>query len=261
MLILKLTVVPLALLAFGIVERLHGPRIAGWLAGFPIVAGPLLVFVTLDQGAAFGSAAALGAFFGLVPWLAFAMTYAWAARRWRWFWCALIGFAVWTLVAMLAVWVEDGPRWLETIPLIAFVIALFAQPRGEASDEEREHVWWGLPARMVAGAALTMVITQCASAMGTHWSGIFATFPVMGSIIAISSHVQYGRHAVQEAVAGMSMGLASVGAFCFAAYILLAMTGIWTAFALALAASSTAHALTWLLFKRKPGPEPETTIS
>ena len=52
--------------------------------------------------------------------------------------------------------------------------------------------------------------------MGTRWSGLFTTFPVMGSIIAISSHLQYGRHAVQEAVAGMSMGLASVGAFCFA---------------------------------------------
>jgi hypothetical protein len=251
-LILKLTIVPLALLAFGIVERLHGPRIAGWLAGFPVVAGPLLVFVTLDHGAAFGGATALGAFFGLVAWLAFAMTYAWAARTRRWVSCTLISFAVWTLVAVLAVWVEDGPRWLEVIPLVAFVIALFAQPRGEASDEEREHVWWGLPARMVAGAGLTVVITQFASAMGTHWSGIFATFPVMGSIIAISNHVQYGRHAVQEVVAGMSMGLASVGAFCFAAYVLLGVTGMWTAFALALAASSTAHALTWLLFKHKP---------
>ena len=29
------------------------------------------------------------------------------------------------------------------------------------------------------------------------------------------------------------------------------MTGVWTAFGLALAASSTAHALTYLLFKHK----------
>ena len=76
MLILKLTIVPLALLLFGIAERLHGPRIAGWLAGFPIVGGPLLVFVTLEQGNDFGSQAALGAYFGLVPWLAFTATYA-----------------------------------------------------------------------------------------------------------------------------------------------------------------------------------------
>ena len=72
--------------------------------------------------------------------------------------------------------------------------------------------------------------------MGSHWSGIFATFPVMGSIICISSHLQYGRHAVQEAVAGMSMGLASVGTFCFAVYLLLGMTGMWPAFGLSLVA-------------------------
>ena len=59
MLILKLTIVPLGLLMFGIVERLHGPRVAGWLAGFPIVGGPLLLFVTLDHGTAFGASAAL----------------------------------------------------------------------------------------------------------------------------------------------------------------------------------------------------------
>ncbi len=252
MLILKLTIVPLALLALGIIERLHGPRVAGWLSGFPVVAMPLLLFISLEHGAAFGSAAALGAWFGLVPWLAFTMTYAFCARRWNWAMCTIIGFTVWTVMAVIAVWLEDAPHWLQIAPLIAFAAALFAYPRGEASDEEREHVWWGLPARMIAGAALTVVITQFAAAMGTHWSGIFATFPVMGSIIAISNHVQYGHHAVQEAVAGMSMGLASVGAFCIAAYVSLGLVSLWAAFALSLLASTSALALTWLLFKHKP---------
>jgi hypothetical protein len=251
LLILKLTIVPLALLIFGIVERLHGPRIAGWLAGFPIVGGPLLLFVTLEQGKDFGSAAALGAYFGLVPWLAFATSYAWCSRFWGWLGCTIAGFAVWTVVAFAAVALENGPRWLEIVPFAILVCAVCLYPRGEASDEEREHIWWGLPARAVAGAALTVVITQFAGMLGTRWSGIFTTFPIMGSIIAISSHVQYGRHAVQEAVAGMSMGLASVGAFCFAVYMLLPMTGTGTAFTLSLVISSTAHALTWLMFKRK----------
>jgi hypothetical protein len=251
LLILKLTIVPLALLLFVIIERRHGPRVAGWMSGFPVVAFPLLVFITLDHGAAFGSAAALGAYFGLVPWLAFTMCYAWAARRLNWAWSALISFAVWTAMALVAVALQGGPRWLGILPFAAFIAALFVYPRGAASDEEREHVWWGAPARMAAGAVLTVVITQFAAAMGTQWSGIFTTFPVMGSIIAISSHVQYGKHAVQEAVAGMSMGLASVGTFCFAAYLLLGTTGTWVAFALSLAASSTAHALTWLLFKKR----------
>jgi hypothetical protein len=256
LLILKLTIVPLALLIFGIVERLHGPRVAGWLAGFPIVGGPLLVFVTLEQGSDFGSAAALGAYFGLVPWLAFTATYAWCSRFWSWWKCTIAGFAVWTVLAFAAVTLQEGPRWLEILPFAILACAVCLYPRGEPSDEEREHVWWGLPARALAGAALTVAISQFASALGTRWSGIFTTFPIMGSIIAISSHVQYGRHAVQEVVAGMSIGLASVAAFCFAVYLLLMRTDIWTAFGLALALSTTTHALTWLWFKHRSEKRP-----
>ena len=250
MLLLKLTIVPLALLVFGIVERRHGPRVAGWLSGFPIVGFPLLLFVTLDHGPAFGSAAALGAYFGLVPWLAFTMTYARLAQRLNWVWCILISFAIWTALAAMAVALQDAPRWLEILPFAAFLGVIFLTPRAPPSDEEPEHVWWGLPLRMLAGAGLTLVTTQFASNLGTHWSGIFTTFPVMGSIICISSHVQYGKHAVQEAVAGMSMGLASVGAFCFSAYVFLGLMAPANAFPLALLISSTIHGLTWLLFKR-----------
>lgn len=251
MLLLKLTIVPLALWLFGVIERAHGPRVAGWLAGFPIVGGPLLAFMTLDHGNAFGSQAALGAYFGLVPWLAFTMSYAFSARRLNPFWSTIIGFMIWTAVAGVAVAAQDAPRWLELVPLAAFLAALFVYPRGEPSDEEREHVWWGQPARMLAGAGLTIIITEFAGSLGTRWSGLFSTFPVMGSIICISSHLQYGRHAVQEAVAGMTMGLASVGTFCFALYILLARMEMWPAFGLSLVMSSSAHALTWLLFKRQ----------
>jgi hypothetical protein len=248
-LILKLTIVPLALLALGLVERLHGPRLAGWLAGIPVVAGPLLYFVTLDHGAAFGARAALGAWFGLVPWLGFAISYAALTRWFGWLRCTLLAFLVWLVLAVLVVLAQDGPRWLEVTPLATFLLAVLLYPRGEASDERREHVWWGLPARMAAGAALTLAITRFAGALGSHWSGVFTAFPVLGSIIAISNHVQYGRHAVVEAVAGMSMGLSSVGSFCFTVFLLLPHMTLWPAFILALMASSTAHAVTFLLFK------------
>ena len=251
MLILKLTIVPLGLLVFGIVERLHGPRVAGWLAGFPIVGGPLLLFVTLDHGMAFGASAALGAYFGLVPWLAFTMVYAFCSRRLNWLWCTSLGFAIWTLVALLALQMQDRSRWLEIVPFAAFLGALFVYPRAAPSDEEREHVWWGLPARMIAGAALTVLITQFSGAMGSHWSGLFSTFPVMGSIICISSHLQYGRHAVQEAVAGMTLGLASVGSFCFVLYVFLQHMAVAPAFTVSLAISTSTHALTWFVFKRR----------
>lgn len=251
MLLLKITLIPLAVLALGIMERLHGPRVAGWLSGFPVVAFPLLLFVTLDHGGDFGSASALGAWYGLVAWLSFAMTYSWCSRRLNWFWCIVISFAVWTVMALVMLEAQQFSVWTELLPVAAFVVALLSYPRGAASDEQREHVWWGLPARMLAGAVLTVVVTQFSEGLGSRWSGMFSTFPMLGSVIAVSNHIQYGPRAVQEAVAGMSMGIASIGAFCFVLYMLLPNTSMWAAFGLALVASSTAHALTYLLFKNK----------
>ena len=251
MLLLKITLIPLAVLALGIMEWLHGPRLAGWLSGFPVVAFPLLLFVTLDHGGDFGSASALGAWYGLVAWLSFAMTYSWCSRHLNWFWCIVISFAVWTVMALVMLEAQQFSVWTELLPVAAFIVALLSYPRGEASDEQREHVWWGLPARMLAGAVLTVVVTQFSEGLGSRWSGMFSTFPMLGSVIAVSNHIQYGPRAVQEAVAGMSMGIASIGAFCFVLYMLLPNTGMWAAFGLALVASSTAHALTYLLFKNK----------
>jgi hypothetical protein len=250
-LLLKITLIPLAVLALGIMERLHGPRVAGWLSGFPVVAFPLLLFVTLDHGGDFGSASALGAWYGLVAWLSFAMTYSWCSRRLNWLWCIVISFAIWTVMALVMLEAQQFSVWTELLPVAAFIVALLSYPRGEASDEQREHVWWGLPARMLAGAVLTVVVTQFSEGLGSRWSGMFSTFPMLGSVIAVSNHIQYGPRAVQEAVAGMSMGIASIGAFCFVLYMLLPNTSMWAAFGLALVASSTAHALTYLLFKNK----------
>jgi MFS superfamily sulfate permease-like transporter len=188
LLILKLTLVPLALLAFGIVERLHGPRVAGWLAGFPIVAGPILVFLALDHGADFTAAAALGAYFGLVPWLAFTACYAWCSTSWNWLLSALASLALWIVASCAALWLQDGPRWLEILPFLFLVCAIVFYPRGKPSDEEREHVWWGLPVRMLAGAGLTLLITQFAALMGMRWSGIFTTFHQSEKNIRCNNH-------------------------------------------------------------------------
>lgn len=151
LLIVKLIMVPLALLLLGIVERLHGPRLAGWLSGFPVVAFPLLILITRQQGVHFGTAAALGGYFGLVPWLGFTKTYAWLSRSSNWVLTSLISFLVWSALAVDAVAPQSGPHWLQILPLIAFLAAVFSYPRGRPSDEEREHIWWGLPVRMAGG--------------------------------------------------------------------------------------------------------------
>ena len=256
MLLLKLTIVPLALLALGLAERRHGPRIAGWLAGIPVVGGPLLAFVTLGHGPVFGAHAALGAWFGIVPWLGFAQTYAVMTRWRRWPSCLLVAGLAWVVLAELMALAQTGPRWLQILPLLSYGVAVLAYPRRPPSARARVRNRWDLPVRMLAGAVLTLLITQFGGAVGPHWSGTLTVFPVMGSIIAISNHTQYGRAAVEDVVAGMSMGLSSIGAFTFVLHLTLAQWGAAAGFALALVASTLAHVITFLLARRMHAPVP-----
>jgi hypothetical protein len=250
MLFLKLTVVPLALLALGLAERRLGPRLAGWLAGIPVVAGPLLVFVTLAHGRIFGAHAALGAWLGTVPWLGFANVYVLAARHMAWGWCTVLAFLAWLILAYLATLAEQGPAWLQILPLLAFLAAMLAYPRGTPAPGGQAGGWWSLPARMLAGAILTLLITQTSGILGPGWSGTLAVFPVMGSIITISNHIQRGHDAARDAAAGMSMGQSSVGALAFVLHALLPHLPLAPACIMALAAATGAHALTFLLVRR-----------
>ena len=58
MLALKLTLVPVFLLIVSMSGKWWGPSIAGWLAGLPVVAGPILYLLVLAHGPVFGAHAA-----------------------------------------------------------------------------------------------------------------------------------------------------------------------------------------------------------
>jgi hypothetical protein len=59
MLLARLLLVPLLVVLLTLAGRRWGPAVAGWLTGFPIVAGPILLLIALEQGPAFASHAAL----------------------------------------------------------------------------------------------------------------------------------------------------------------------------------------------------------
>ncbi len=250
LLILKLIVVPLAVLLLGVTERVHGPRAAGWLSGFPVIAAPLLLLVTMEQGVPFGAAAAKAAFFGLVPWLTFVTTYGWCAQSRGWVPAALASFLVWGAMALLVVTVQGRSPLLELIPFIIALLAVSFHSRVKLSDEQREFSWSRLAVRMIAGAALTFAVAQLAGALGPRWSGTFTTFPVVGSIVAISNHVEHGPRAVQEAVSGMALGVVPIAIFCFGVFHLLGHGSLWLAFGVPLAAAMLAQALTLLIVQK-----------
>jgi len=75
-LLLKLFLVPALIAVVTFAGRRWGPAVAGWLSAFPIVAGPILWFVALEQGAEFAAVAAVGTLVGVLAILVYGICYA-----------------------------------------------------------------------------------------------------------------------------------------------------------------------------------------
>ncbi|NBU24335.1 MAG: hypothetical protein EBS39_01680 [Gammaproteobacteria bacterium] len=101
---LKLLLVPTLLAIVTLAGRRWGQRVAGWLGSFPIVAGPILLVLTLENGGAFGAAAAQRALAGVAATTGFFVIYSHLAPRWSW---------PYAFAASTALWIS---RWSAALP-------------------------------------------------------------------------------------------------------------------------------------------------
>jgi hypothetical protein len=101
---------------------------------------------------------------------------------------------------------------------------LFGQtflPRGSLTVTGKALTRGDLIGRMVAGAALTLVVTSLSPILGPQWSGLLAVFPLLGSVLSVSSHCAYGPDFVIGLLRGMVLGRFSFAAFCL--YLIFAL--------------------------------------
>ena len=234
MLALKLFLVPACLALLSLAARAWGPRIAGWLAGLPIVAGPILFFLTLERGVAFGAqaaGAALGAACGTV---CFCLAYAWTATRHGWPLAALAGIAAWAATIVLFSFFEGSVAVGLPACLVALVVAPPLFPRRSvpagAALPRHEIVF-----RMAAGAAVVLVVTGIAAAIGPVWSGLLSAFPTLGTVLAVFSQRASGAAYAGALLRAMCFGMASLVAFFTALALLLPRFGIAAGFIASLA--------------------------
>jgi len=242
-LVLKLLLVPSLLAMVTLAARRWGPNVAGWLGGFPIVAGPVLLVITLEQGAGFGARAAEAALAGIAPTMLFLVLYAYLSARLSWWQTVLVGYLGWGgAVALLA----RAPAGLGVATAIggtglALALALVRLPPGVPLAQKPNRL--ELPARMLVGVLLTFVSSALAAAFGPRLAGYAAIFPLIASVVASFSHALHGRDAALRFLAGMTRGMWSVGIFCLVLALLPPRTGVGLAFAAALATSTTVHVL------------------
>ena len=235
MLTLKLFLVPAFLLLVSLAGKRWGPSVAGWLAGLPVVAGPILFFLAVERGDAFASNAAASALSAVVASVAFSVTYSHAAQRVSWAPSLLLALPAWGATAFVLSLLPSNASLSLLVALITLMAAPRLFPAAHALPTTHAVSTTELCWRMLAGAVLTVVVTVAAERLGSNWSGLLAVFPVLGIVLAVFSHRTQGSVFVAALLRAMATGLYSFASFCFALSLALTYIGVPAAFAIAVA--------------------------
>jgi hypothetical protein len=252
LLLLKLLLVPTFLLLVSLAGKRYGPAVAGWLAGLPVVTGPILFFIAVERGVGFAAGAATLSLSAVFASVAFSLAYAHAGLRMRWFTALGVGLLGWVLAAV----------GLATLPMSAYValgislLTLFTAPRlfpgVQVVPSGRALTAVELACRMGAGALLTLAVTQAAAPLGPAWSGLLAVFPILGIVLAVFSHRSQGPEFAAALLRAMATGLYSFVAFCFVLSVALPHVGVALAFTVATLSSLAVQVATRRRFTARP---------
>ncbi|CAN7546358.1 hypothetical protein LJR231_003951 [Phyllobacterium sp. LjRoot231] len=243
MLALKLTLVPAFLLAISLSGKWWGPAIAGWLAGLPVVAGPILYLLILEYGNEFGVKAATLSLFAILASESFNFGYAWACRRTSWEASTAVGLVLWLTAAYVLSFMPVSVVWAVGAAIVAVVSNQALLPRGTKIAIGSPLTKIDLTLRMIAGAALTVLATSASSIVGPQWSGLLAVFPLLAVVMAVASHRAHGPDFVIALFRGMIVGRFSFAVFCLWLVFALPYQSLNTVF---LEASIAAVIVQWI---------------
>jgi uncharacterized membrane protein (GlpM family) len=233
---LKLFLVPSLIVLITLAGRRWGPGVAGWLSAFPVVAGPILLTIAIEQGAGFAARAAQGTLLAVVATLSFCLAYAWASTRLGVAGSVAGALAAWALVASVLNLIHPA-----VMPAALAVLAcLLAAPRlfpsvaapGTAGQPARDMLW-----RMLSAGALVLAVTLSAARLGPQLSGTLAMFPVMGTVLTTFAHARQGRSHAVALLRGMALGFFAFAAFCLTLALMLGQVGLAAAFTSAFCAA------------------------
>ncbi|HEU4944160.1 MAG TPA: hypothetical protein VFT10_03275 [Solirubrobacterales bacterium] len=251
----KLLLAPLCVVGVSLAGRKWGVAVAGILGGLPVVAGPILVVLTLVHGRQFGAEAAAGALLGLAALTLFVVVYGKASERIGPTPSLLAGWGAFLLgVALLQL--LDLPPGISLILVAAgFAAGLALLPAPTATPAIlTAPPWWDLPARALAALALVVALTAASGALGPSLSGLLAPFPVITSVLAVFTQVHGDPGQVRVLLRNFLVGFYGFAAFCFVLAISLDSLGGAAAFSIALVAALATQATIFALSSRRLRP-------
>jgi hypothetical protein len=240
---LRILLAPCFVIGASLIGRRFGVRVGGVVAGLPVIAGPILLVLALQQGAPFARSAAVGTLLGMVALAAFVLAYVGAAERVAWSGALTAGWAAFVLVVVAVRPVSVGPVVAFAIACGALLMTLVLLPRPpDTAVKPPPHPRWDLPLRAACTAIPVVVVTAAASALGPHLSGLITAFPIITPVLAAFTHAQRGREEATRLLRGFTIGFFAYAGFCLVVATAVRPLGIAGCFALATAVALVAQA-------------------
>lgn len=249
--VLKLVLTPTVIAMATLVARRWGPVAGGWVVGLPLTAGPVSVFLAVEQGRGFAAEAARGAMLGAVGLAVFSLVYSRAAAKLAWPAAVATSLAAYfaATAAISFITLPPLPAALLTGALIFGMLSL--EGSATAKTTAAPSPWWDLPLRIVTATTVVMVITAASSFLGPALSGLFSAFPILICLMSAFTHKMSGPANAIQLSRGVTSGAFSFAAFFLAVALSVEHTHLFFAYLLAVATASAVNAAVLLLGARK----------
>lgn len=236
MLLLKMAVAAGIVVGCSLLAERSGPLLAAMIATLPISAGPVYVFLALDHDAAFIAGGALGSMSSNLANAGLSVAYVLLAQRFGVI--ASLGSGLLTWLATVTLLRDLAPPFavLLGLTLVVFPAAhrLFRPYLSARPEKPPGRLWYVIPLRAAAVAALTGVVTTVSARVGPAWSGVLAAVPLaLSSLIAIL-HSRMGGPASAAVIANSALGLLGFGLGLSAVHLTAVPLGSWPALGLGL---------------------------
>ncbi|HEY2628673.1 MAG TPA: hypothetical protein VGI57_06065, partial [Usitatibacter sp.] len=179
--LLRLALVPLAVWLASLAARKWGHSVSGYLGGFPLIGGPLTLYLALDHGAEFAARAATVTLAVIFAQSAHLLAFAHLARRYRWPVALAGGWASFACVATIVALVPVEPPVALLLAALGLGTAwrFLPHPREDAPPPAVPPV--ELRLRLVAALGLAIVVMWGARVFGAVVSGVLLSVPITGS--------------------------------------------------------------------------------
>ena len=246
----KLTLVPLFLLALSLAGRRWGTAASGWLVALPVVAGPIVFFIGVEQGEAFAAGAARATIAGLASLSIFSLAYCRAAVLTGWAPSLLSGWAGFSLSTYL---LHRLPLTLpQSIALALFALAgvYLLMPAVDPEASPPATPPWEIAARMAAAVAMVLLMTALARPLGPRLAGLLVPFPVAATVLAVFTHRYQGGASAVRLLRGLVAGLWTMGVFFLVVAGTVERLGVGASFALATVADLLCNGGSFWTLKR-----------